>query len=460
MSTIKTYNVQHPTSVSVNLETDAFGSVRVSNNVNVNGAVQISNSTAATGRIMSSSSKTLIQYNTGSAWGNGVIIDSSGNVAIGSTSTSSKFTVGGPAVFTNTVSFTSNFTLNNMTSTDGNLGISLSVDRQLFKAYGYTFRSDNGIITPVTYDGRLQYYNGASNAWVVPSGIQYIFVKMWGAGGGGGSYGGWNRGSRGGAGGFSHGLIPVAAGQTVTIRPGGPGLANPAANFGWPDGGAPVNVASGSTTDNRYCGAGGGSSSIIVPSIAATPCMYAGGGGGGGVVNGYSVNDGGAGGGLIGESGITASTISTYSGYAYSGLTNKGKGGTQSAGGAAGSGVYTSGGAGSKDKGGNHQWSQPYGGGGGGGYYGGGAGGFDNNTGGGPTNSSMGGGGGGSGFIHSSVLLGQTYGGHDHVTPFYQDADLKVNGTANYAHGGSEGSDGGPGMIVIYYYNDNAGGGA
>jgi hypothetical protein len=57
---------------------------------------------------MSSSSKTLIQYNTGSAWGNGVIIDSGGNVAIGATTTNVKFTVGGPAVFTNTVTFTSN----------------------------------------------------------------------------------------------------------------------------------------------------------------------------------------------------------------------------------------------------------------------------------------------------------------------------------------------------------------
>lgn len=457
MSTIKTYNVQHPTSVSVNLETDAFGSVRVSNNVNVNGAVQISNSTAATGRIMSSSSKTLIQYNTGSAWGNGVIIDSSGNVAIGAATTNVKFTVGGPAVFTNTVTFTSNFTLNNMTSTDGNLGISLSVDRQLFKAYGYTFRSDNGIITPVTYDGRLQYYNGASNAWVVPSGIQYIFVKMWGAGGGGGSYGGWRNGGEGGAGGFSHGLIPVTAGQTITIRPGGAGKAHAGLHFGWPDGGATQITV----YDDRYCGSGGGSSSIIVPSIAATPCMYAGGGGGGGATTAFGFMSGGAGGGLVGQAGTMSDT--QYGGYldglfgGANGMISQGKGGTQSAGGLRGLGQNTLGQNGAKDKGGTHQHAGAYGAGGGGGYYGGGSGNYFTHA---STNASMGGGGGGSGFIHSSVLMAQTYTGMNHIPPFFEDADLNVDGSRSFAHGGMEGSNGADGMVVIYYYNNNVGGGA
>jgi hypothetical protein len=69
------------------------------------------------------------------------------------------------------------------------------------------------------------------------------------------------------------------------------------------------------------------------------------------------------------------------------------------------------------------------------------------------------GGGGGSGFIHANVIMGQTYTGHGHVTPFFEDNDLKVNGTVNYAHGGREGSDGAPGMIVVYYLvNGNQGG--
>jgi len=63
------------------------------------------------------------------------------------------------------------------------------------------------------------YYSGGTLAYTVPTGIAYLLVKMWGAGGGGStvslvsstSYGG-------GAGGYSQGYLAVSAGQQVNVR--------------------------------------------------------------------------------------------------------------------------------------------------------------------------------------------------------------------------------------------------
>jgi hypothetical protein len=302
--------------------------------------------------------------------------------------------------------------------------------RVLTNIYGFDFIDNGGIITP-TNKTRYQYGStGANQTLVVPAGVSYIFVKMWGAGGGGGSYGGWRQGSLGGAGGFSHGIIQVVPGETITIRVGGRGLAIPANALSYPDGGR----ASVGTADNRYAGSGGGSSSILVPSQSNQYVIVAGGGGGGGSMNGFELNSGGAGGGLIGECAAITPT---------GGQTNNGKGGTQSAGGAGGTGNVAAGPGGSFD-GGDNGNSAPYGGGGGGGFFGGGAGGYN-------ASNVMGGGGGGSGRIHSSVIMGATYTGQSFIPPFFDDPDLAIDSTFRYARGGDEGGHGGHGLVVLYY---------
>jgi hypothetical protein len=166
--------------------------------------------------------------------------------------------------------------------------------------------------------------------------------------------------------------------------------------------------------------------------------MFAGGGGGGGSVNGWGRTPGGAGGGLQGEDAYPE--ITSYMPYA-----QVGKGGTQTAGGAAPSGSSTTGGAGSYNQGGTHQNGNCYGGGGGGGYYGGSSGCY---------NGAMSGGGGGSGFIHSSIVKGQTLTGVREYPPMFSDPDAIEfsNGTGTrIAVGGDEGSQGGHGLVVFYY---------
>ena len=346
----------------------------------------------------------------------------------------------GRATVSTNLTVSGNTITNTILSSDSNLGYKLNTTtkRQIFSAYGFDFYLDNGIITPITGSGKSRgaYGGQTATSWTVPAGVYYIYVKMWGAGGGGGSYGGWRQGSLGGAGGFSCGLVPVVPGESLTFIQGGRGNPNNGATGAYPDGGA----ASTGGGDSRYAAAGGGSSRLLVPSIHATIyTMIAGGGGGGGAVNGYACNSGGAGGGLIGQTGRISQ---------YTGSDHPGKGGTQSAGGAAGTGSVTTGGAGSYLQGGTHQNANCYGGGGGGGYYGGGSGAYGNSN-------SMGGGGGGSGYIHANVIMGQTHMGSGSVTPFNWDPDYcAVGGTGSindWGMGGDESGYGGPGLIIFYY---------
>ena len=315
-------------------------------------------------------------------------------------------------------------------------------NRTLIVARGFKFKNDNGIITPVNKTKQLVVTGnyGTANtqtSFVVPAGVYYIFVKMWGAAGGGGAYGGWRYGAHGGAGGYSHGLIPVKPGDTFTIRAGSAGIARYGASAGWPDGGA----ASTAGSDNRYAGSGGGSSSVATTSLnSGIWCMFAGAGGGGGACNGYAKNGAGAGGGLVGESGYTTNYTAQYNTYG----TTVGKGGTQSAGGVAPIGDNTTGGAGSYNQGGTHQNAGAYAGGGGGGYYGGSSGCYNSGN-------SMSGGGGGSGYIHPSIIMGALFGGKGTTPGNPNDSDLQYDGNNDYAAGGDEDSYGGPGLIVLYY---------
>lgn len=318
-----------------------------------------------------------------------------------------------------------------LTTRSQSLNLNETLRRQTFSVHGFEFKTDNGIITPVNKT-KIVFTIPTNNTWTVPAGVNHIFVKMWGGGGSGGAYGGWRQGSVGGGGGYSHGLIPVVPGDTVTIRPGGGAFPRWGTSTAFPDGGA----CSTGGGDNRYAGSGGGSSSIRITSFAANAwCMFAGGGGGGGSVNGYALNSGGAGGGLVGQPGV-------YSGYNEN--LHNGKGGTQTAGGAAGTGNNTTGGAGSFNQGGTHQNTNCYGGGGGGGYYGGGSGAHGNSN-------SMGGGGGGSGFVHPNIIMGVTLTGNLHVPANANDPDLAHDGAFQYASGGEEDGVGVLGPVVIYY---------
>lgn len=272
------------------------------------------------------------------------------------------------------------------------------------------------------------FYTGGDQSWVVPAGTTYVFAKLWGSGGGGGTGGGWNHGAEAGGGGHTRGLIPVTGGTTLTIRVPRGGYNNPG-NTNAPYGGGSA-VSSG---DNRYCGGGGGYAGIF---IGSQPYLIAGGGGGGGATTsgGMNVNNhGGAGGGLNGQSG-----------WSINGLTEAGRGGTQSAGGTGGTGGSATGQAGSYLQGGSNT-SNAYGGGGGGGYYGGGAGSHGSNN--------MGGGGGGSGYVYSSCLLGETFTGVRDKPAMYEDPDLpKYRSTyTDFARGGDAGNQGGDGYICIYY---------
>lgn len=321
-------------------------------------------------------------------------------------------------------------------SSTGNLGMLFdnTNNRQMFTAYGFQFKNEGGIITP-TNKTKVSFYNEAANTWTVPAGVTRIFVKMWGAGGGGGSYGGWRQGGLGGGGGFTHGLFNVVPGEVIQIRPGGKGWERPGSATAYPDGGG---AATSGGSDNQYSSNGGGSSSIRIPSISATVyAMYAGGGGGGGAGISYTVSSGGAGGGLTGQPGTKASYFST---------TTQGSGGTQTAGGAGGTGDWSTGGAGTAGQGGTHQSTYMYGAGGGGGYYGGGSGCHQS-----AAPSHMGAGGGGSGFVHSSALFGATYTGSYRVPAMSNDPDIQPTNTLQYAYGAEEACQGGPGVIVFYY---------
>jgi hypothetical protein len=293
--------------------------------------------------------------------------------------------------------------------------------------------------TNITNKTRLVFQNtGVAQYWTVPAGISYIFVKVWGAGGGGGRVSGWSYGSPGGGGGHSRGVIPVAAGETLTVIVGSGGVQIPGPVTSFGGGGGNLN-----TTDQTYGGQGGGLSGIFRGSYTQSGALIvAGGGGGGGSSRTWIGNGGGAGGGIEGQRGG-----SPYDGKILAG----GAGGTQTAGGAAGSGYTNNGTAGTALVGGT-SGTNSYGGGGGGGYWGAAGGSYsESNT--------MAGGGGGSGFLSASVLYGRTYTGFYEQPAMHLDPDLPKNvgtGTnANPAYGATYGGNsniaGGHGYIVVYY---------
>lgn len=272
-------------------------------------------------------------------------------------------------------------------------------------------------------------FSATDQSWVVPTGITKILVKAWGGAGGGGHYGGWTHGAFGGGGGFSKATLTVTPGETLTIRVPRGGYAFPGATNA-PFGGG----SSTSGGDNQYGAGGGGYCGIF---RSTTPLIIAGGGGGGGAVSGYEgFCNGGAGGGTFGRRAEAARNI----------VASAGKGGTQSAGGAATVGDNQNGQAGSYLQGGSCI-GNPYGGGGGGGYYGGSAGAYTSGN-------TMPGGGGGSGYIISSAINGIMIAGSGKNPGGLDDPDYPDSSYSNYsdvATGGVFGNNGGDGHLAIYY---------
>jgi|GEM_PF-718445 len=290
-------------------------------------------------------------------------------------------------------------------------------------------------------------YTGAVQQWTVPTGVDTIRVKMWGAAGGSGSS---PSGNGGGGGGFTEFTMSVVPGDVLEIEVGSGGvrsIENAGGIGGWPSGGAGGTgnrneVVFGVPSDIGG-GGGGGGRSLIRMTGSLNQLLAVAGGGGGAAFDRY----GGGGGGLEAEYTAANNTFSV-----------NGFGGTQTAGGAPGnnefcppptlgsSGNAFAGGAGATDL----LELNTGGGGGGDGYFGGGGGSSHEGCFGvGST------GGGGSGFICSTCpgLTGTTQ-----TAGFFGEAANSTDpllasypGTAT----GLDGQNGGGGLVQICYTSSN-----
>jgi hypothetical protein len=271
-------------------------------------------------------------------------------------------------------------------------------------------------------------YTGANQSYTVPGNTTSLLIHMWGAGGGGGSL------SRGGAGAYLTGILNVFPGEllTIIVGQGGRGISQSAANSGttsaYGGGGAVLTNGNG----NSYGNGGGGGRSAIQRASADIVTVGAGGGTGVASGPGYTYFSGGAG---------------SYNGAGSDGTgfttTQAGKGGTLTAGGAAGPNTPTynnNATPGSKNQGGTADaWS----GGGGSGYYGGG--GASDNGG-----YGSGGGGGGSSYIDNLTSVGGANSTDGYSAPgtsvsFYQ-AGVAVGA---YVGTASTATNGGNGLVVV-----------
>ncbi|MBX2975239.1 MAG: hypothetical protein KF721_03830, partial [Ignavibacteriaceae bacterium] len=257
-------------------------------------------------------------------------------------------------------------------------------------------------------------YTGGNQTLTIPTGINQITAKVWGAGGGGrdGNY----STNSGGSGGYAEAVLNVAPGTSlVVVVGGGGGYGTTNGGLGgWPGGGY-------GTMGDASGGGGGGVTGVFLNSYShANSLIIAGSGGGGGY------QPGGAGGGLTGNTGGGSG----------------GNAGTQTAG-----GTGTAGADGSALQGGNGSSTgfrtsgSSDGGGGGAGYYGG-EGGFDDAR----------GGGGGSGYVNPSYRVSYTL-----TTGTNGGSNVDVNppntSDPNYITGVGVGKrlafNGGNGLVVI-----------
>ncbi len=337
-----------------------------------------------------------------------LVIDDKGNVGIGTDTPTAKLHVA------------------------GSMAVSSFIRASIYRTsvLGYEFESDGIIMTPcqdMNYEKRIFGYTGENQTFKIEEGIAYVFVKLWGAGGGSGfGCGDWRHGAVGGGGGHTRGLFPVAPGDTFIVVVGRGGTASNGTTQSYGGGGTNGND---NNKDKTYSGHGGGYCGIFRNDVSQHNALaIAGGGGGGGPSRGGTGNVGGAGGGHAGEPG--------QSPYKNNLTTDQyrlgGGGGTQWGGGTASTYVELSNGnRGGATAGGSLQGGRGatdcYGGGGGGGYFGGGGGSYsENNT--------MGGGGGGSGFILSNFPLSGTFAGLRKEPAFSGDPDIKSSLPAGHTY--------------------------
>jgi hypothetical protein len=242
-----------------------------------------------------------------------------------------------------------------------------------------TVAAANVTSVQVTCQHQLLYTTPGAATLTVPSGITSITVTAIGGGGGGA---GSNGAGSGGSGALVTSVLPVQAGDIVTIYVGtGGGIASEGSG-----GGGLTYVGDGA---NNFVIAGGGggagagpnSSAAVNGGNAGSPGDTASSGGGGGGAGASGIGgSAGAGGGVVGDTGGSSFADITTSGSGSGGL-----GGGDSVGGLGGAGVSSV--IGNGGNGGSTFGA----GGGGGGYGGGGGGGY------GSTSYGDGGGGGGGG---------------------------------------------------------------
>jgi len=203
-------------------------------------------------------------------------------------------------------------------------------------------------LTVTTMNGITFYYTGAYESWTVPAGVTSIIIEAWGADGGGGS--GFQ-----GMGGYTKGSLAVSAGTTYYIYVG----EKPTAQAGGWNGGGTGGLGGASS---NYDGFGGGGATDVRTTAGNLSSRILVAGGSGGINELVAWLSMGSGGGTTG--GKAPDQQDGKGGF----------GGTQSAGGAAGSSLRNAT-AGALGIGGNGSGGYPKamgGGGGGGGYYGGG----------------------------------------------------------------------------------------
>jgi len=340
-----------------------------------------------------------------------------------------------------------------------------------FSVHGFEFELKDGLLTPIatplfTRSGkqdkkindsdfrRVFSYNGtpttdgpdngSDQTLTIPPGVTWIFVKLWGAGGGAGRSGSWHYGADGGGGGHARGLFKVVPNEQLIVVVGRGGTT---ANGNTPTyGGGGTNKGSKRGEGDNYGGHGGGYCGVFRTRISrANALAIAGGGGGGGTSKDWVGNVGGAGGGLSGQRGASPSERKFTAG---------GGGGTQKAGGQGGYWTNALPGSDGSELLGGASADVQNSGAGGGGYFGGGGGAYSETR-------TMGGGGGGSGHTNPEGLLTGTYTGHFRVPAYSWDPDLLSVLAEAEAPGfgglnqngvlGSGGQSGGHARAVIYY---------
>ena len=261
-------------------------------------------------------------------------------------------------------------------------------------------------------------HTGGDQSFTVPAGVVEIAVYMWGAGGGAADN---SRSS--GAGGYTEGTLPVSPGDSLVVIVGQGGHKNTPSRHAYGGGGK-------SKQNSASCGGGGGRSAVQRAGAPDTDLCTAGGGGGSG-----NDQDGSAGGGEVGVDGLGQNGTG-------------GKGGSQTAGGAAGDpnngcGDCVIGKPGASLVGGdsNPSANSCHQGAGGGGFFGGGSGGRD-------AASHDGGGGGGSGYIGGFVLgTGTTTAGSGKEPPDKSSQHY----TSGIGMGKQCDCEGGHGRVVFVY---------